>query len=122
MAVPAQRKAGVTKAYDPEMGLKGFVRENGGEDFEEELRELEKFSELGRSYMKNLRGEVMRLGLICDREVYKSLGGALEKLDAAALEGMKAALEARAAEKLPLHTQLPGMADITRFDGGEYLI
>lgn len=122
VAVPAQRKAGVTKAFDASKGLKGFVEGGGGEVFAEELMALEKFSELGRNYLRQLRAEVKRLGLICDREVYKTMDGAIEKMDAEALETMKAALEARAAEKLPLSTQLPGLGEVTRFDGGEYLI
>ena len=64
----------------------------------------------------------MRLGLICDREVYKTMEGAIAAMDAETLEEMKSALEKRVAEKLPLLTQLPGMGEVTRFDGGDYLI
>lgn len=122
VAVPAQRKAGVTKAYDASKGLRGFVESGEGSAFAEELCSLEKYSELGKVYMKQLRSEVKRLGLICDREVYKTMDGALEKMDAQSLEAMKKALELKAAEKLPIQTQLPGMGEVTRFDGGEYLI
>jgi len=122
VAVPAQRRAGVTKAYDISKGLKGFVESGEGQPFAPELAELQKYSELGRSYLKQLRGDVKRLGLICDRALYKSMDAAIEKMEASELETMKAALEQKAAEKLPLTTQLPGMGEVTRFDGGEYLI
>ena len=111
VAVPAQRRAGVTKAFG-----------DGEQISKAELQELRKFSELGKSDMKQLRQEVKRLGLICDRAVYKNMDAAIELLEAAELEEMKKALELRAAEKLPIATQLPGMGEVTRFDGGEYLI
>lgn len=122
VAVPAQRKAGVTKAFDVSKGLKGFVESEAGRDFAGELSVLEKQAALGREYLKELRGEVQRLGLICDRDVYKSMGAALEHMEADQLQEMKKALEKKAAEKLPTATQLPGMGEVTRFDGGEYLI
>lgn len=121
VAVPAQRKAGVTKAYDVSKGLKGFAESEGGA-FAEEFEQLSKQAALGRRYVKGLRDEVKRLGLICDREVYKTMGAALEAMDCAELEDMKKALERRVCEKLPLPTQLPGMGEVTRFDGDEYLI
>lgn len=111
VAVPAQRGAGVTKAFGKD-----------GESFDAGQEELIKLARLGRSYMKSLRAEVKRLGLICDRELYKNMDGAIEAMEPDALETMKAALEERAAAKLPLMTQLPGMAEVTRFDGGEYLV
>lgn len=122
VAVPAQRKAGVTKAFDITKGLSGFVEEGEGAVFAEEFKSLRKFAELGRNYLKGLRDEVMRLGLICDREVYKTMESAIAAMEAETLEEMKSALEKRAAEKLPLPTQLPGMGELTRFDGGDYLI
>lgn len=122
VAVPAQRRAGVTKALEMSKGLKGFVESGEGQVFAAELEELRKYSELGKSYMNMLRGEVKRLGLICDRDVYKTMDEAIEKMDAKALESMKGALEAKVARKLPIVTQLPGMGEVTRFDGGEYLI
>lgn len=122
VAVPAQRKAGVTKAFDASRGLKGFVESEVGRDFAAELSTLEKQAALGREYLKELRGEVMRLGLICDREIYKSMGGAIERMESEQLQEMKKALERKAAEKLPIATQLPGLGEVTRFDGSEYLI
>ncbi len=122
VAVPSQRKAGVTKAFDASKGLKGFVESGEGSAFAAELARLEKYAELGKVYMKQLRGEVRRLGLICDRKLYKSMDAAIALMDAEDLETMKAALEIKAAEKLPIVTQLPGMSEKVSFDGGEYLI
>lgn len=108
VAVPAQRNAGVTKALAP-----------GGTDEQEHLREL---AELGRQYMSELRGEVLRLGLICDRGVYKAMGPALESMDAAALKQMRTALEKKCAQMLPIEVQLGGAADDRDFDGSQFII
>lgn len=110
VAVPAQKNAGVTKA------LGGFEAEA------EQLAELKKLAALGRQYMDELRADVLRLGLICDRGIYKTMAPALEKLEAAALKDMKAALEEKCAGVLPLQTQLEGMNETTGFDGSEYII
>lgn len=110
VAVPAQKNAGVTKA------LAGFEAEDM------QLQELKKMAALGRQYLEELKSEVLRLGLICDRGVYKTMAPALEKLDAKALKEMKDALAEKCAGVLPLQTQLEGMNEITRFDGSEYII
>ena len=110
VAVPAQKNAGVTKA------LGGFEAE------EKQLQELKKMAALGRQYMDELRAEVLRLGLICDRGVYKTMAPALEKLEAEALKEMKRALAEKCARVLPLQTQLEGANEAVRFDGSEYII
>lgn len=110
VAVPAQKNAGVTKA------LAGFEQDQGP------MEQLEKMAALGKEYLETLRGEVMRLGLICDRGLYKAMGPALERLEAGQLKEMKAALEEKCAEKLPISTQLPGMGEVTRFDGSDFII
>lgn len=108
VAVPAQRNAGVTKALG-----------NSGTETQESLKEL---AELGRQYISELRGEVMRLGLICDRGVYKAMGPALEHMDACALRQMRTALEKKCATLLPIETQLGSSPDDGDFDGSQFII
>ena len=122
VAVPAQRNAGVVKRFDVSKGLRGFVETETGRGFAGELETLERQAALGRAYEKGLRDEVLRLSLVCDRALHKSLAGAVERMDAGALAELQAALEKKAAEKIPLTTQLPGLDDITRFDGGAYIV
>lgn len=108
VAVPAQRAAGVTKAA-----------ECVGAD---ELAELKALSALGRSYLDELRGEVKRLGLICDKALYKSIEPTIGHMDAAALKVLRDTLNRRAAELLPLQPQLPAADRTVRFDGTAYLV
>ena len=105
VAVPAQRAAGVTKAGAPRDGL----------------RTLRAEAALGRAYLAELRGEVRRLGLICDGALYKSMDGALAHMDAAALIALRDSLRTRAAELLPLQPQLPA-GRAARFDGEAYRV
>ena len=101
VAVPAQRGAGVTKA-------KTFANE---------------YEALGRRYVAELRAEVKRLSLICGRELYEFVAAPeLETMSADSLLRLRKVLEARAAEKLPLRTQLPGNEEIVRFDGEAFKI
>ena len=109
VAVPAQRGAGVTKAL------------GAGID-SSHLAALEKEAALGRRYLAELRGEVKRLSLICGREFYDALSPGLDAMDAEALLGLKSAFQKRAAEKLPLYSQLGGADEIVRFDGEAYRV
>ena len=118
VAVPAQRAAGVSKA----LGLKAFTESEDGAAYAGEYRELVRMAALGSEYENALRREVLRLCLVCDKGLYRSMERAVEHMDAAALREAEESLRHRAGEKLPLNTQLPGMGEITRFDGGEYLI
>lgn len=125
VAVPAQRNAGVTKAFSAAGGLRGFVESEAGRGFAGEFEELKRLSEAGRLYLGQLRDEVKRLCLVCQRDMYGPISAAAESMDAVQLEEMRAALEKKAAQKLPLKTQLPGLGEVTGFDGGEcseYLI
>lgn len=122
VAVPAQRNAGVTKGFDAAKGLAGLVQSEEGRGFSKELETLQKEAALGKKYLALLRGEVKRLGLLCDRDLGASLEKTVDAMDEPSLTAMRAALEKKAAEKLPIVTQLPGKDATTRFDGGEYLI
>ena len=107
--MPAQRGAGVTKAMTA-----------GTESAE--LAALKKEAALGRRYLEELRGEVKKLSLICGREFYDALAPGLEAMDADALLGLKSAFRKKAAEKLPLHSQIGGADEIVRFDGEAYRV
>ncbi|MCM1150088.1 MAG: hypothetical protein NC319_08430 [Butyricicoccus sp.] len=106
VAVPAQRGAGVTKAF-------GGGAESG------ELAELKSLAEAGRVYLAELRGEVLRLCLLGARDMYEPLAKAVESMGCAGLGQLRRALEKRVSEKLPIKTQLPGIGEVTRFDGGD---
>ena len=122
VAVPAQRNAGVVKGFDVSKGLRAFVESETGRALAGEFEALQKQAALGRSYEKRLRSEVLRLSLVCDRALHASLKSAVEHMDAGALAELQAALEKKAAEKIPLAAQLPGLDNVTRFDGGAYLV
>ena len=90
VAVPAQPAAGV---------VKGARRGTSGQ--------LEEEAALGRKYLENLRGEVVRLALLADRELdgraMKSLAG---KLSHQELEELRRSYARQAGERFPLRTQL----------------
>ena len=90
VAVPAQPAAGV---------VKGARRGTSGR--------LEEEAALGRKYLENLRGEVVRLALLADRELdgraMKSLAG---KLSHQELEELRRSYARQAGERFPLRTQL----------------
>ena len=92
VAVPAQPAAGVVKSA-----------RLGGQTPER----LEEEAALGRKYLEYLRGEVVRLALLADRELdgqaMKSLSDKLSPLE---LEELRKSYARRAEEKLPLKTQL----------------
>ena len=93
VAVPAQPAAGVVKS------ARLWERQAA--------QRLEEEAELGRKYLENLRGEVVRLALLCDRELdgraIKSLAG---KLSSDELEELRKSFSRRAGERFPLSTQL----------------
>ena len=122
VAVPAQRGAGVTKAFSAGGGLKGFVESEAGRGFAAEFEKLKKQAEAGARYVGQLKDEVLRLCLLCGRDLHASLCKAVESMGADELEELRRALEKRVSERLPLMTQLPGAGDVIRFDGDEYTI
>ena len=121
VAVPAQRAAGVTKA--PAFGgADGCAETETGMDDPAAFARLKAEAALGRAYLAELKADVKRLGLICDKALYRTIAPGLESMDAAALKALKATLEQRAAELLPLQSQLPAADKTVRFDGAAYLV
>lgn len=113
VAVPAQRNAGV---------IKSFIATEEGKLYAPEYETLVKAAQLGEKYMQSLRTEVLRLSLICGRTMHGALEKSVEHMDEGALLEMKQALQKQAERLFPLHTQLPGRDEITKFDGEEYKI
>ncbi len=62
---------------------------------------------LGRKYLDGLRGEVVRLALLADRELDgRAMKSLTDKLSARELEELRRSYARRVGEKLPLRTQL----------------
>ena len=118
VAVPAQPNAGVLKGYGRgQVSLKELADRYGAQG---EYRELLKQAQLGRQYRKELEEDVVRLCLAlelgADRPV---LCGIVEKAGAEDLMQLKAALEQRLAESMPVSPQLVSFRqDADRLDNG----
>ena len=102
VAVPAQPMAGVVKsAGDWRELVKGCPRGSL------ELKQLEEEARLGRTYLENLRGELVRLALLADssleEEIIKST---CAKLNPEELEALGKSFARRAGERYPIKTQL----------------
>ena len=109
VAVPAQRDAGVLKALGGgKRCLKELAEEFG---VQAEYRALYKQAELGKRYQKELEDSIVRLGLALELGVTEPvLRGIAQAAKAEDLLELKAALEARLEEMLPVTTQLVGNA------------
>ena len=108
VAVPAQREAGVLKAVGGRRSLKALAEEFGVQG---EYRNLCKEAELGRQYRKELEADVVRLMLTLDLGADRDVLMGIAKTAAAEdLMGLRKALEGKAAEFLPVTTQLMGGA------------
>ena len=107
VAVPAQREAGVLKALGgSHRCLKELADEFGAQA---EYRGLWKMAQLGKAYEKQLQDEVVRLCLVLELGVAEPvLRSITEKVGAEELLKLKAALEKRMAESLPVVSQLGG--------------
>ena len=106
VAVPAQPRAGVVKTASPQRGSwKELAREHPA--WRKELEELEAEAAMGRTYLAQLRDEVVRLGLLAGPELGGGvLKGMVDKLSRSELLELRQAWKGRAAERYPLETQL----------------
>lgn len=94
VAVPAQRDAGVIKHF-------------GGRTAEETLKRLEKEAQLGRHYLKGLRDETVRLGIMASPEMPEdTLKSVMMKLDEEELVSLKSVFEKRLEKLYPPVCQL----------------
>ena len=104
VAVPAQPSAGVLKGFGGKRTLKELAEEFGAQG---EYRSLFKEAQLGRQYAKQLRDDVVRLCLSLELGVAEpTLRNVFENTAGEDLAAVKAALEDRLAESLPMVTQL----------------
>jgi len=111
VAVPAQREAGVIKRFSGKRGsastLSEYVEKSGRAAFEQEFKTLCREAELGRRYLGELRGEVVRLGLLSGCGLSAGLlESAASKMEIDELLGFRDAFSARVDELLPPVTQL----------------
>ena len=123
VAVPAQKAAGVMKAFAPGgESLKAFLCRCGGGEHLAQLEQLEHEAALGRSYMKGLRRDVLRLCCTAETELDgKIFAGALEKLEEKELLELQRVYRCRGAQAAA--PQLPyGGKDSAAQDGSAFLI
>ena len=107
VAVPAQRDAGVLKG----MGGRSRCLKELAEEFgaQAEYRTLFKQAELGKQYRKELEDELVRLGLALELGVQEPVLRSVARTAAAEdLMALKAALEEKLNQLLPVVTQLSG--------------
>jgi hypothetical protein len=108
VAVPAQRYAGVVKAYGTGKTLRQMLAalDRSG-PWEAELCQLEKEAQAGRKYLEGLRQETIRLGLLAeeglDGQVLRSI---TDKLEGEELEALRSCFEKRLEKSVALPTQL----------------
>lgn len=106
VAVPAQKKSGVVKALkresEQEAALHGLPAE-----LPSELKSLQLEAAYGRRYLENLRGEVLRLGLLAKKALSQELlSSMLTRLEERELLELKSVFEGEAAKHFPIRTQL----------------
>ena len=108
VAVPAQQESGVIKGRKKGMDLQKFLSQSPlAEEFREEIRQLQKEADIGRRYMEELRGQVLRLGLLSGEAMKaETLKTIAAKLSEEELLEMKSAYEEKAAKRYPLKPQL----------------
>ncbi|MEA4953982.1 MAG: hypothetical protein VB096_00485 [Pseudoflavonifractor sp.] len=103
VAVPAQPRAGVMKGMTP--ALKALAKEKP--EVRQELEVLEKAAALGRRYLEELRGEVVRLMAMSriglEADVIRSMTG---KLDEEELTALKTVFQRQVEETWPRGAQL----------------
>ena len=107
VAVPAQRDAGVLKA----LGGRSKSLQELAEEFgaQAEYRSLFKEAQLGRQYRKELERDVVRLFQMLDLGAdHQVLYGIMKNAAAEDLQKLRAVLEEKTAEFLPVVTQLGG--------------
>lgn len=102
VAVPAQPLAGVVKSAG---SWREQVQQLPGGD--RELKQLEEEARLGRKYLEQLRGEVVRLAMLADGQLEGDvMKSAAARLTPEELEALGASFARRAGARYPVKTQL----------------
>ena len=105
VAVPAQPAAGIVKGAFQCATLKELAERDPG--CAGELRELEEQAALGRSWERELKGEVVRLAVLSGSDLSReTLEAMAEKAGHRELLDLKRSYEKRAAARYPIHPQL----------------
>ena len=107
VAVPAQRKAGVIKAFTASGGteLQKLLAEHPA--CLQHLETLEKEAQLGRAYMAGLRKDLVRLAGMADEKLdLKTFTGIVDKLEEEELQELTKVYRQRVEAKYPLTSQL----------------
>ncbi len=132
VAVPAQRAAGVTKAFDKGgeyMDIEKRIFSGGSQSFTaEEMNVLaEKFRSLGEkaadgeTYRKRLIEDINKAAAFALPELRRdTLGFITGKMNAVQLEELCKALTKKASEHMPLRPQLAGMTPAKRNNNNEF--
>ena len=121
VAVPAQREAGVLKG----LGVRGRCLKELAEEYgaQAEYRALYQEAQLGRKYRQELEDGIVRLCLMLELGAEEPvLRGILKTAGAEDLLKLKEALEERAAELLPVQTQLGRFSGKPEMLDGGFLI
>ena len=120
VAVPAQKDAGVLKGMGRNATLKELAEEFGAQ---QEYRALHKQAQLGKLYEKQLHDDVVRMCLTLDLGATEPvLRSVMEKASAEDLMKLKAALEAKMQQMMPVQMQLPGTDAFTEGVESGFLI
>lgn len=127
VAVPSQKKAGVMKKFrngGSRQSLAGLIESTGDMGYISEYREIVKKAEYGDTYLKALREETVRKGILADREYDKEfLEKITEKLGVEELAKMNESFEKRLCELYPPYVQLRNTTKDTKPQScGEFLI
>lgn len=88
-------------------------------------RQLEEEAALGRKYLERLRGEVLRLGGICEKGVEEHIRKSIaDKLTGEELEALRDSYQKRLEDRFPLTVQLPRHTEQAEMDqrDGAFLI
>lgn len=121
VAVPAQPRAGVIKAFGLGEELKSLVQRAGTAEQRRDLEKLLEKAAAADRYLERLRKEVVRLGLVLDLGLGKAdLEEMAGGLNEEALVRVQKSWESRAAEKYPTGIQLTGTQMTS--DEGDFLI
>lgn len=125
VAVPAQPRAGVIKRM-------GGVQEDDLTEYLKDqpmllhrVKQLEEEAALGRKYLERLRGEVLRLGGICEKGVEEHIRRSIAgRLTGEELEALRDSYQKRLEDRFPLAVQLPRRTERTEMDqrDGAFLI
>lgn len=125
VAVPAQKNSGVLKRYGgqgTEKTLRAFIKSPAGNLFLKEFQQLSKEAEAGRQFASQLKNEVLRLALLCDKSMHQALKHTVKHMDTQELISLQKALEGQLTDRFPPVSQLPGRDAVTKFEDTEYLI